>query len=115
MGLLYLLLIVDGLLRIMEGMLFLRLWMAEDILPTQETVCSTDIMCRIFIFIYSFIYLSIADGSQSSAVNKISIGSLPSGIRRRVVWQTAPRLHDDTSHKATFCTVTVVITSHNKY
>jgi hypothetical protein len=65
MGLLYLLLIVDALLRIMEGMLFLRLWMAEDILPIQETVCSTDQMCRIFIFIYlfilSFIYLSLMD------------------------------------------------------
>ena len=58
MGLLYLLLVVDGLVRIMEGMLFLRSWMAEDILPSQETVCSTDIMCRICIL---FIYLSLMD------------------------------------------------------
>jgi len=39
----------------MEGMLFLRSWMAEDILPSQETVCSTELMCKICIIIYLFI------------------------------------------------------------
>jgi hypothetical protein len=35
--------------------------MAEDILRSQETVCSIELMCKICIIIYLFIYLSLMD------------------------------------------------------
>jgi len=66
-------------MRIMEGILFLRLYMVEDILPSQERVCCIELMYRIRIFIYLFIYLSLMDQkAQQSMIYQLEARLLES-------------------------------------